>query len=258
MMISAPVAIVSFGVALFFVSVDQCSALAFTRPTQIYSILSQLTTTAVSSNECSTTNSALAATDKWDHIILDDEEDIIQPPQDMEYTPQNILRQHNNYLAITDVGGNETVTDVYARDPDKNTFWFVGKVARCTGTKTIEQAISRQWFLIESHAARLRHKELAPKMKIMELWVAPGNSELDVAFCRPNIVFTKMNRPTKQAEIDHIQRSIKAVEVGFQGEIYDSPGEEGFRTERTNDGLPAHPERTGFQQAQTDITNATS
>mmetsp|Transcript_15816 Transcript_15816/g.22611 ORF Transcript_15816/g.22611 Transcript_15816/m.22611 type:complete len:256 (+) Transcript_15816:58-825(+) len=254
MMVSAPASIVGFGVALFLVPVHQCSALAFTRPTQIYSILSQLTTTAVT-NECSTTNSALAATDKWDQIILEDEDEIIQPPKDMEYTPQNILRQHNNYLAITDVGGNETVTDVYARDPDKNTFWFVGKIARCTGTKSIEQAISRQWFLIESHAARLRHKELAPKMKIMELWVAPGNSELDVAFNR-NVLFTKMNRPTKQAEIDHIQRSIKAIEVAFQGEIYDQ-GEEGFRTERTNDGLPAHPERTGFQQPQTDITTAT-
>jgi hypothetical protein len=80
----------------------------------------------------------------------------------------------------------------------------------------------------------------------MELWAAPGDSELDVAFNRPHIQFIKVPRPKRQSDIDRVQKSVKAVEIGFQGEIYDQ-GEEGFRTERTNEGLPANPERKGFQ-----------
>jgi hypothetical protein len=83
-------------------------------------------------------------------------------------------------------------------------------------------------------------------MKTMELWAAPGDSELDVAFNRPHIQFTNILRPKRQSDIDRVQKSVKAVEIGFQGEIYDQ-GEEGFRTERTNEGLPANPERKGFQ-----------
>lgn len=250
--------------SLLLLSVHRASSLAFTRPTQVYSLASQSaiksTWHSSKTRKSDERDSAGATTDlvaldaasssKWDTIIIDDEEedddDFLIPPKDMEYTPQNIMRQHENYLAISKVGGNETITDIYARDPTKNTFWFVGKVSRCTGTVSIDQAIQRQWYLIEGHAARLRHKELAPKMKTIELWAAPGDSELDVAFNRPHVVFTKIPRPKRQADIDQIRKSVKAVEVGFQGEIYDQ-GEDGFRTERTDDGLPANPERKGFQ-----------
>jgi hypothetical protein len=242
----------------FLLKPQRASSLAFTRPPQIYSIASQSAESSLHSSKAQKSNERSSACDssvlhassssKWDTIIIDDEDDdeFLIPPKDMEYTPKNIMRQHENYLAISKVGGNETITDIYARDPTKSTFWFVGKVCRCTGTVSTEQAIQRQWYLIQGHAARLRHKELASSMKTMELWAAPGDSELDVAFNRPHIQFTNIPRPKRQSDIDRLQKSVKAVEIGFQGEIYDQ-GEEGFRTERTNEGLPANPERKGFQ-----------
>lgn len=31
------------------------------------------------------------------------------------------------------VGGKEITNDVYARDPDMDEFWFIGKIARVSG-----------------------------------------------------------------------------------------------------------------------------
>lgn len=45
----------------------------------------------------------------------------------------NIDRQRNNYESMKAVGGKDLVHDVYARDPESDTFWFVGKVARVSG-----------------------------------------------------------------------------------------------------------------------------
>lgn len=45
----------------------------------------------------------------------------------------NIDRQRNNYESMKAVGGKDLVNDVYARDPESDTFWFVGKVARVSG-----------------------------------------------------------------------------------------------------------------------------
>ena len=167
----------------------------------------------------------------------------------MEYTPQNIMRQHNNWKDITDVGGTDTINDIYIRDPNTSTFWYVGKVSRCTGTVSVEQAVQRQWHLIEQHAARLRQNELRSKYGSLEIWVAPGNTELDVAYNRPNIKFTRVQRPSAQEEVETLRKSIKNAEVGFQGDVYERD-EEGFRTERTDDGLPAKPEITGLQNEQ--------
>ncbi len=55
----------------------------------------------------------------------------------MAYTSPNILRQLRHYQNIRKVGGVECVSDVYAKDPNttgkETRFWFVGKMARCTG-----------------------------------------------------------------------------------------------------------------------------
>lgn len=95
----------------------------------------------------------------------------------------------------------------------------------------VEKVLARQWPLIEEHAARLRIAELYPKWGSIELWIAPGDSEMDVAYNRPHIQFLQMSRDVDDAS------SVRNVEIGFAGELYDE-GEEGFRTKRTADGKP--------------------
>lgn len=79
----------------------------------------------------------------------DEERDYISPMRnrpkpkggDVAYNNENILRQTNNFVNIRKVGGSDCVLDIYAKDHNsmleagKNAtrFWFVAKVARCTG-----------------------------------------------------------------------------------------------------------------------------
>ena len=186
----------------------------------------------------------LAAKD-WDKILdEDDDEDIasvlggMEIPRDMQYNQRNCQRQGRNYNAIQQVGG--PIHDVYARDPSNQVFWFVGKIARVSDVSA-EQAVRRQWPLIEIHASNLRPLELFAVRGVMELWVAPGDSEMDVAYNRPDVEFTKMSREIEGTE------TIKNSLMGFQGEVYES-GEEGFRTWRLDDGSPARPEIVGPKQ----------
>ena len=166
---------------------------------------------------------------------IDDDDDEEGPPIpiDMRYSPPNIMRQHENFVAIREAGGAIVTHDLYARDPNSNTFWFCGKVAAVTDVP-LETAVSRQWPLIEEHAIRLRPIELFSKRGLLELWCAPGDSELDVAYNRPTLRFMPMIRP---ATYDMAWRKTKTMEIGFQGEIYNE-GEQGFRALRNNDGTP--------------------
>lgn len=54
-------------------------------------------------------------------------------PRDMKYNMFNIDRQRKNFESIRSIAGKDLTNDVYARDPDSDTFWFVGKVARVSG-----------------------------------------------------------------------------------------------------------------------------
>lgn len=178
--------------------------------------------------------------DKWDD--LDDEDDEFEYsgppiPKDMRYVEFNVSRQNKNFAAIRAAGGVELTNDVYIQDPFKpSIFWFVGKVARVSDV-SIEKAVARQYGLIEEHAARLRPVELYPKNGELNIYCAPGDSEMDVAYNRAHIKFIKMERE------DAVEGAmeVKNVMVGYQGELYDE-GEEGFRSERTEEGLPMNPE----------------
>jgi len=64
---------------------------------------------------------------------------------------------------------------------------------------------------------------------------APPDSEMEVAYNRPYIKFQKISSDPS------IVFDVKTVEVGFDAEIYLN-NEEGFRSLRTNDGLPMKPE----------------
>jgi hypothetical protein len=178
--------------------------------------------------------SSLAAKD-WDAILSDDEDDGPPVSQDMKYIPRNCIRQNQHFMAIREAAGKELTNDVYARDPQLDTFWYVGKIARISDV-SIEQAIARQWNLIETHASNLRPNELFSCRGLMELWTAPGDSEIEVAYNRPSTVFAKMERIGVEGA-DTVKNSL----IGFQGELYDR-GEDGFRTLRLPDGRPAKPE----------------
>ena len=184
---------------------------------------------------------------KWDNLVDDEDNDdngneldlLARARPDMKYIPRNVQRQHHNFVAIREAGGKELTNDVYVPEPDSETFWFVGKLARISDV-TVEQAVARQWPLIVQHAANLRPLELFPSRAHLEVWIAPGDSELDVAYNRPTIVFQKMS----QDGVEGVD-AVKSNMVGFQGETYpDGPGM-GFRTQRTRDGRPAKPEITG-------------
>lgn len=74
---------------------------------------------------------------KWDKLLDDDDDlqfdDGPPVPRDMKYNLYNIQRQRENFESIKAVAGKDLCNDVYARDPDTSTFWFVGKVARVSG-----------------------------------------------------------------------------------------------------------------------------
>jgi len=192
--------------------------------------------------------------DKWDDLVDEDEDDVPYTgppiPKDMRYIEFNIMRQNKNFLAIREAAGPELTNDIYVRDPDKSTFWFAGKVARVSDV-SLEQAVARTYALIEEHAARLRPLELynTKQNGMLEIWTAPGDSEIDVSYNRPNVQFVKMSRSDVVEGAD----AVKNVAIGFQGEIYEG-GEEGFRTERTEDGLPVKSEIVpeGEKRAPTD------
>ena len=171
----------------------------------------------------------------------DDDDDQIyaqytQAAPDMSYEPRNLKRQHETFVDIRQVGGKDVTNDVYVRVPSQDVFWYSGKVAKVSDV-TLEECVGRQWAMIERHACNLRPIELYPHRGTLEIWTAPGDSELDVAYNRPSVQMVKMTKPTEIIT----NRQVSNNKIGFQGEVYHD-GEQGFRTWRTDDGLPARPE----------------
>jgi hypothetical protein len=199
--------------------------------------------------------------DKWDDWVEEDDDeddDSIEAriPPDMRYVPRIVARSARNYRAIREAaGGPGLCADVYARAPrassdeggrgeegedEDDVFWFVGKVARVSDV-SLERAVARQWPLVQRHAGNLRPLELWPSARRLdlELWCAPGDSELDVAYNRPDCAFTKMSQAVPGAD------RVRTNQIGFQGEVYQGR-EEGFRTWRfVQDGRPSRPEVKG-------------
>eukprot|EP00978_Attheya_sp_CCMP212_P024035 scaffold74861_cov52-Attheya_sp.AAC.2 len=158
------------------------------------------------------------------------------PPQggDMAYIRENIARQMETYQKIRKGGGIDCINDVYARDPKRPQFWFIGKVARCTGTVTLNQAIARQLNLIEEHATRIRPVELGRCFKKLQIWTAPADSELEMSNNNPSIRLDLMQRYVEGCE------DVDPIEVGFGAELVTNEGM-GFYIERNNDGMvPPH------------------
>lgn len=176
----------------------------------------------------------------------EDEKDYISPMRqrpppkggDVAYSNENILRQLRHYNNIRQVGGKDCVLDVYARDPntsgDNTRFWFVGKVARCTGTVSAEAAIARQMNLLEEHATRIRPVELGRSFGRLEFWFAPGDTE---SLTSQNDVGTRLQQVTKIVEGSD---KVPLLEVGVDLSIVTNRGA-GFCIVRTEDGVvPPH------------------
>ncbi len=97
----------------------------------------------------------------------------------------------NTFDKIYKKYGKTCAHDLYVRSPsnDANTFWFVGKLARqidedqCAGpaVPTLQEAVLSHKRLILEYAQTLRPQNLGgPFSKSLEVWVADGNSEMEV------------------------------------------------------------------------------
>eukprot|EP00985_Skeletonema_marinoi_P027601 scaffold22945_cov73-Skeletonema_marinoi.AAC.1 len=88
------------------------------------------------STRCALPKKGFFAANKWDMLIDEDEDEDLQfvggppVPRDMRYNLYNLQKQRENYESMKAVGGKDITNDVYARDPEDDTFWFIGKIAR--------------------------------------------------------------------------------------------------------------------------------
>lgn len=92
------------------------------------------------------------------------------------------------------------------------------------GTVSAEQAVNRQWNLLEEHIVRLRPVELGRSFGSIEFWTAPGDSELDCA-----------NYSVELQPVDKQQSQVSAKEVGCNLQVVTNQGV-GFFVERAEDG----------------------
>jgi len=207
----------------------------------------------LSDNSLSRDNTSSSSLDarprsKWDDLVdEDDDEDDYETPssptansarentidtwRDMTYNEVNIRRQANTYDQLEAIGGEDAINDVYARAPGGREWWLVGKIARISDV-TPEQAIERQWPLIERHiwALRLPVRPTSALSTPFEVWYAtPGNSELEAARNDPKIEFTR----AFNYEIPLNGKEVSNTFVGFVGKVYDERrGEPMFFVER--------------------------
>lgn len=130
-----------------------------------------------------------------------------------------------------------TITDIYCRVANTDTFWFTGKVAnRNTIGKVV--AVSQLASLITNYAKFLRPREIGGPTSIgteLEVWAAPGNSEMQVA--QNKITLEKIER---KGQIESDSALEFAGAIGFEPEIY-VDNEEGFRCFRDENGAPVKP-----------------
>lgn len=143
----------------------------------------------------------------------------------------------------------DCLNDVYVRSPlnDESTYWFVGKIARClekqdcqgTCVPTPQEAVLSQKRLILEYAKReLRPQNLGgPYEKALELWLAPGDSEMDTV--QNKVTLEKVEGSTSKS----LRDGFSVADVGFNPEIYvgDEVTKGGLRVTRDSEGRPTKP-----------------
>lgn len=161
----------------------------------------------------------------------------------------------NNFDRIRKLFGKDATTDIYVRSPlnDERVFWFVGKVIRIiergagdeigndligTVYPTEEDAIISQKRLILEYARnQLRPQNMGgPYAKNLELWSAPGDSEMDV-------VQNKVNLVSLTGSSRDLREGFNVKDVGYDPEIYvgDEQQKGGLRVVRDSEGKPVKP-----------------
>ena len=94
---------------------------------------------------------------------------------------------------------------------------------------TEEAAVARQFNLLEEHACRIRPVELGRCFGKLELYSAPGDTELPMSENDVNIQLKKMPRTVEGVE------KISIIEVGVNLDIVTNQGV-GFCIVRNEDG----------------------
>jgi len=160
----------------------------------------------------------------------------------------------NNFDRLAKLHGKEAMVDVYVRSPlnDEKTFWFVGKVIRHISTSDgeedeeldgeiyptmIESILSQKRLILEYAKNQLRPQNLGGKYSTgLELWTAPGNSEMDV-------VQNKITLEKVKGSTTDLREGFSVKDCGYNPEIY--VGEErergGLRVVRDEEGKPVKP-----------------
>jgi len=157
----------------------------------------------------------------------------------------------NTFDSIRSKYGRECTTDLYVRSPnnDKYLCWFVGKVARRlnhddselvgqTVPTEMEAVLSQKRIILEYAKNQLRPQNFGgPYSNYLEIWMAPGDSEMDVV----------QNKITLVKAIGSVGKDLSdgfhVADVGFNPEIYigDEKMEGGLRVQRDEDGRPMKP-----------------
>jgi hypothetical protein len=173
----------------------------------------------------------------------------------------------NNFDRIRKLFGKTATTDVYVRSPlnDESVFWFVGKVIRMitdedaqeeggggnnnndtpsenelVGTvypTEVEAILSQKRLILEYAKNQLRPQNMAgPYSSALELWSAPGDSEMDVV--QNKVTLVKVDGSSRD-----LRDGFNVKDVGYNPEIYVGEEKEkgGLRVVRDGEGRPVKP-----------------
>ncbi|GKY95738.1 hypothetical protein MPSEU_000534600 [Mayamaea pseudoterrestris] len=133
--------------------------------------------------------------------------------------------------------GVSASSDVYVRSPSNNktTFWFVGKIAYQNGATAEQAAVAQKRLIFEYSKLELRPQNLGgPFSHDLELWLAPGDSEMDT-------VQNKVNLEPVIGSASALPDNFDLGNIGFNPEIYvtaDERLEGGLRVQRDEHGKP--------------------
>jgi len=137
--------------------------------------------------------------------------------------------------------GVQVKKDVYARLSSSQTFYFIGKVSYKEEQVQEALALSVISPLLLEYAKSLRPRDLSGPLAAtaeLQLWCAPGNSEMDVATHKVDltrIIIVESSSGEGEGEGEEASLDAPEKNVGFEPEIYQG-GEAGFRCVRDNDG----------------------
>jgi hypothetical protein len=165
-------------------------------------------------------------------------------------TGTKVLRKAANLFdAIRKKHGPEAVRDVYVRSPANSptTYWFVGKIASslvAEGASALndahfqQAAVAQKRLILDYAKSDLRPQNLAGPAysPFLELWLAPGNSEMDV-------VQNKVDLVRVVGSASDLPEHLDLGTMGYNPEIYvgDERIKGGLRVERDDQGRPTKP-----------------